>query len=81
MFSKRERESGARIYPASLCSLSSQKKKAALSYNFDCPPCRQLDPQLLKYKTHTGTHKSVRGGVILNAGLLFNPGHIDYSCQ
>lgn len=53
----------------------------SLSHNFDCPPCRQLDPQLLKYKTHTGTHKSVRGGVILNAGLLFNPGHIDYSCQ
>lgn len=35
------------------------------------PPRRQLDPQPLKYKTHTGTHKSVQGGVILNAGLLF----------
>lgn len=55
VFKKRAGE--RRRYPASFCSLSSGK--AALSYNFDCPPCRQLDPQLLKYKAHTGTHKSV----------------------
>ncbi|KAI4805683.1 hypothetical protein KUCAC02_010284, partial [Chaenocephalus aceratus] len=42
--------------------LLTQLGKAALSYNFDCPPCRQLDPQLLKYKAHTGTHKSMQGG-------------------
>lgn len=58
-----QRERGGDIQQASAHS--------ARSYNFDCPPCRQLDPQLQKYKAHTGAHKSVWRGVTVKRWIAF----------